>query len=232
MKNIYLDYNQISLGLDTISEEVIQENFSAIVIILRGGCFPGIHLGFLTGLPCYFLKYNRKEENASWLGDIPNSRKILLVEDFAGMGRTLINCKNFLLQQGFDTQTLVVCKDTKSASIPNFYCFETTDPTSRFILPWERYRLNSKQIPSLQTKADHEYERTLWDWTLASYAKKKDGVAFANINKGELAVTSGFTHLVLENVEEAIQVSSQYPELRVAWWNDEKTYYIQSREKP
>jgi hypoxanthine phosphoribosyltransferase len=36
MKNIYLDYNQISLSLDSLADEIRGEGFDGLVIILRG----------------------------------------------------------------------------------------------------------------------------------------------------------------------------------------------------
>jgi hypoxanthine phosphoribosyltransferase len=233
MKNIYLDYNQISLSLDVLSEQIKMEDFEGIVIVLRGGSFPGFHLAFLTGIPYFFLQYTRSSETVNWLGEIPKSKKILLIEDFAGMGKTLITCKDFLVKQNFKVKTLVVCKDTKSASTPDYYCFETLDPNSNFILPWERYRINPKADQDLQIerKKDHCYQKTLWDSSLSSFMKEGDGIiTLSKENKGEMAISSGFTHLVLEDLEEAVLVSSRYPELQVAWWNGEKNYYIQSRE--
>ncbi len=232
MRNIYLDYNQISLALEVLAEEIKRETFDGIVIVLRGGSFPGIHLAFLTGLPFYYLRYNRLDETISWLGEIPPSTNVLLVEDFAGMGKTLINCKRFLLDKGFETKTLVICKDLKSSSMPNYSCFETRDPNVRYILPWERYRINpiADQHSEQERKADDQYHCTMWDHSLSHYLKDGDGIAFPNVNKGDIAIKSGYTHLVLSNVEEAIVVSAEYPELRVSWLNGEKCYHILSRE--
>ncbi|WP_226654795.1 phosphoribosyltransferase [Pseudalkalibacillus hwajinpoensis] len=232
MKNIYIDYNQISLSLEALAKEVKKEKFGGIVIVLRGGSFPGIHLAFLTGLPFYYLRYNRSEETISWLGDIPSPMNVLLVEDFAGMGKTLTNCIRFLLEQSFEVKTLVVCKDVKSSSIPNYSCFETKDPNARYILPWERYRINpiADQHSEQERKADDQYYCTMWDHSLSRYAKDGDGIAFPNGNKGDMAIKSGYTHLVLSNVEEAILVSAEYPELSVSWLNGEKYYQISSRE--
>lgn len=56
MKNIYLDYNQISLRLDVLVEEIRKENFDGLVIVLRGGSFIGMHTAFLTDLPYAFFE--------------------------------------------------------------------------------------------------------------------------------------------------------------------------------
>jgi hypoxanthine phosphoribosyltransferase len=231
MKNIYLDYNQISLSLDSLSEEIKREGFDALVIILRGGSFPGFHLAFLTGLPYHFLTYDRISESADWKGAAPSHNKVLLVEDFAGMGNTLIDSREFLLNQGMDVKTLVICKDPKSASVPDFFCFETKEENARFILPWERFRLNpaESRVSRTENTADHQFERTLWDEQLFSLVGEGDGIAAGHIDKGEMAISLGFTHVVTSDVKEAIHISSQYPELRVAWWNGERRFLIQSK---
>lgn len=54
LRNIYLDYNTISLRLDQLAQEVRGKKYDALVIILRGGAFAGIQMAFLTGLPCFF----------------------------------------------------------------------------------------------------------------------------------------------------------------------------------
>ncbi len=231
MKNIYLDYNQISLSLDSMADEIKREGFDGLVIILRGGSFPGFHLAFLTGLPYYFLTYGRSSESAEWKGQAPGLKKVLLVEDFAGMGNTLINSKEFLIKQGIEVKTLVICKDSKSASVPDFFCFETTEENARFILPWERFRLNPAEssVSRSENIADHQFERTLWDEQLYSFVREGDGIAAGHIDKGKMAISLGFTHVVTANVEEAILISSQYPELRVAWWDGDRRFMIQSK---
>jgi hypoxanthine phosphoribosyltransferase len=165
IRNIYLDYNKISLRLDALSNDIASAKYDGLVIILRGGSFAGMHLAFLTGLPYYFLRYDRKTGQPSWLGEIPEKKRLLICEDFAGMGNTLINCKKFLIDAGYDVSTLVICKDSKSATTPDYYCFDCKDDNARFLLPWERYRINPKTgiASEDQELLDHEFERTAWD---------------------------------------------------------------------
>lgn len=194
IKNVYLDYNAISLKLDALSPALKEQHFDAIVMVLRGGSFAGFHLAFLTGLPYYFLQYDRTSNTVSWLGPEPERKKILLVEDFAGVGITLIDCKNFLLDSGFAVSTLVVCKDTKSASVPDYYCFDLQTDKARFILPWERHILNHDTLETDRTKniPDHSYEKTAWDL---------DGIYVNDVPKS----------LYDEDVEKALTVRSQLP---------------------
>ncbi|MFC7439685.1 phosphoribosyltransferase [Laceyella putida] len=182
IRNIYLDYNAISLRLDTLAKDIMSANFDGLVIILRGGSFAGMHLAFLTGLPYYFLRYDRKIEKPAWLGNIPEKKRLLICEDFAGMGKTLINCKKFLVDLGYDVSTLVICKDRKSASTPDYYCFDCQETNARFLLPWERYRINPSTGTASENQEllDHEYERTAWDMDGVFI----DGIKSAQIHNG------------------------------------------------
>jgi hypothetical protein len=115
--------------------------------------------------------------------------------------------------------------------VPDFFCFETKEENARFILPWERFRLNpaESRVSRAENITDHQFERTLWDEPLFSFVREGDGIAAGHIDKGEMAISLGFTHVVTVNVEEAILISSQYPELRVAWWDGERKFMIQSK---
>lgn len=165
IRNIYVTYNDIALRLDALANEIRHSHFEAVVMILRGGTFAGMHLSFLTGLPYYFLRYDRIKSLPHWVGDAPKMKRILLCEDFAGKGRTLIDCKNFLMNHGYDISTLVVCKDHMSALSPDYYCFDNQKADYRFLLPWERYRINPQTDAEAKDdrRADHEFERTAWD---------------------------------------------------------------------
>lgn len=170
MKNtqlIYLDYNKISLRLDAMVESLRKEEFTAIVVIVRGGLFTAQHLSVRIGLPIHYLRYNRQRENQiSWIGEAPKPGKILLIEDLAGKGRTLLDCRDYLKSKSYQHKALVIWKDVLSASTPEYIAFETSDPQESFIVPWEKaIKINFEanhpdaRIP-LQ---DHNFELTGWD---------------------------------------------------------------------
>lgn len=193
IRNEYLCYDAISLELDAKVEKIKQQQFDGIVAVLRGGAFAGFHIAFSTGVPCYLLTYDRLNAKVAWYGDVPKQGKMLLCEDFAGMGRTLLDCKAFLEDSNFDVETLVVCKDLKSASAPDFWCFDGKEPDKRFILPWERYRINKEEgLHSEENRLpDHEYERTAWSMDgmveQNSLSIMKNASA---IKKGDILLTS------------------------------------------
>ncbi|WP_419877531.1 hypothetical protein [Brevibacillus centrosporus] len=194
IRNIYLDYNDIALRLDSLADEIRHANFDAVVMVLRGGSFAGMHMSFLTGLPYFFLRYDRKQLMPEWVGNAPKTKRILLCEDFAGMGRTLIDCKKFLVDQEYKIATLVVCKDHLSASTPDYHCFDNQDPNFRFLLPWERYRINPETgaTSMIEGRLDHDYERTAWDL---------DGVFLHDIDE----------HHYQSDLEKALALRDQYP---------------------
>ncbi|NRD76644.1 phosphoribosyltransferase [Bacillus sp. BRMEA1] len=176
----YLSYDDIAFRIDAMIETIRQENFSSLVVIVRGGIFPGIHLSVRTGLPIYYLKYerNRKMQTShiSWIGSAPSRGKILLCEDMAGSGKTLIESRHFLEEQGLEVQSFVVYKDTYSASKPEFFCYSTDNPKERFVVPWEKEKFNPN-FPSIELLQDHEYEFTGWEiyGTIYDYDRRLNG---------------------------------------------------------
>lgn len=164
-RTVFLDYNRIALQAEAIAPVVRRRGYHALIAILRGGAFVATKLAFHTGLPLHFMRYQRPNALPVWHSPQPVGPKVLLCEDFAGSGRTLLDCKQFLLDQRLEVDTLVVCKDARSASHPDLFLFEHQEPGGRFVLPWERVRLNPASHAQLCAEAqpDHLYEKTAWD---------------------------------------------------------------------
>ncbi|WP_284285668.1 hypothetical protein [Alicyclobacillus fastidiosus] len=119
-------------------------------------------MAFLTGLPVHFIRYYRPNASVEWVGPAPEPKtKLLLCEDSAGKGKTLLNCRNFLLSQGYTVSTLVVCKMPFAATTPEYSCFDWTNDDLQVLFPWNRYRINGES--RADALPDHEYERTAWD---------------------------------------------------------------------
>ncbi|RNA70343.1 phosphoribosyltransferase [Alteribacter keqinensis] len=185
--HVYLNYNAISQKLDTLAPEIREQAFDGLVILLRGGSFAGMHLTFLTGLPYFFLTYDRKTGQAEWFGAKPYGKRLLLVEDFAGSGKTLIDSAAFLKGEGVELTTLVVCKDSKSASTPDYICFNYAHTDYRIFFPWERHRINNEAVGKRHGaetgKPDHEYEKALWDTRAQSgEGKAEEGDGFISLD--------------------------------------------------
>ncbi|NRD79802.1 phosphoribosyltransferase [Bacillus sp. BRMEA1] len=193
----YLSYDDIAFRIDAMIEDVRKQKFSSLVVIVRGGTFPGIHLSVRTGIPIYYLNYERDSKKQaskiSWIGSAPPIGKTLLCEDMAGSGKTLIESRQFIEERGFEVQSFVVYKDTYSASIPEFFCFSTNDPEERFVVPWEKEKFNPKStFTSDKPLLDHEYEFTGWDM---------DGIFLADVPK----------EYYLKNTEQALLMRDEYP---------------------
>ncbi len=162
---VFLDYNRIAQRVEAIAPAIRRRGYHALIAILRGGAFVATKLAFQTGLPLHFMRYQRPKALPVWHSPQPIGPKVLLCEDFAGSGRTLLDCKQFLLDQRLEVDTLVVCKDARSASQPDLFLFEQQHPAGRFILPWERVRLNPDSHGQRCADAlpDHLFEKTAWD---------------------------------------------------------------------
>lgn len=145
-------------------EDIRKEFFSSIVVIVRGGSFPGHHLSFRLGLPIYYLKYDRSQNPAfiEWIGSPPPMGKLLLVEDLAGLGKTLIQSRLFIEEAGYEVKTFVIFKDALSASTPEFIGFETNQPNETFIVPWEKVKYHPHFSADMKPYTDHELEFTAW----------------------------------------------------------------------
>jgi hypoxanthine phosphoribosyltransferase len=138
----YLSYDEIRLKIETMLSSIPIHEYDAIVIILRGGSFLGMHLSFLTNLPFYFLSYEKETKTPQWWGHSPsNEQRLLLCEDFAGSGYTLLDCQSFLVAQNYQVHNFVVVVDAWSRVKPNYSCFWFSDPSLRILLPWEKERI-------------------------------------------------------------------------------------------
>lgn len=163
----YLSYNQIAMKIDAMASSIRTESFEAIVVIVRGGAFPGTHLSIRTGLPMYFLSYERKKNPpiVKWIGEPAPQKKVLLVEDMAGAGLTLRSCRDYLIQSGYQVNTFVVFKDLKSSIKPDYHCFSSEIPGHTFLLPWEKTKINPgyETLDKSERFVDHELEFTVWN---------------------------------------------------------------------
>lgn len=201
---VYMDYNAMASRIDSYCD-IIRSQFDAIVVILRGGTFLGLQLSFGTNLPVYFLQYNRTNNSPSWFSPpVPAGMRILLCEDIAGRGTTLIHCRQFLESSGYAVQSFVMFQDTYSSTRPDYCCYETKDPHSHFVPPWERYRINLLTNPSLADDVpDPDLFKTGWDL---------DGIFLSDLDPLEWA--KGFPHALA--TRDLLPLAEDAPTLRAA----------------
>jgi hypoxanthine phosphoribosyltransferase len=141
-------YNDIETFCLSKRERLIQDGVGLILGILRGGAIPALMLSQMLAIPVDFVYYNRREARAEIKSEsafesidccIKEGKKILLVDDVAGTGYTLINCFDYLLDYVKDeslVKVLTLVHHNKSRAKPNYF----KDCSSHHaVLPWERY---------------------------------------------------------------------------------------------
>ncbi|WP_028204640.1 phosphoribosyltransferase [Paraburkholderia nodosa] len=171
----FYGYDDIETFCLSKREQLVQENIGLILGILRGGAIPALMLSQMLGLPVEFVHYDRRETKAEInnkkvfdLVDacIKEGRRILLVDDVAGVGYTLANCYEYLLSFVKDEsliKVLTLVHHVDSRTVADHY----KDCSSvRAVLPWERY-VTSRQCLDDFVKAeaalleDQRYKKTL-----------------------------------------------------------------------
>lgn len=136
-----------------------EESFGGVVGILRGGTVPAFIASQLADAPLFFLSYDRAERAARWhTSPPPKGAKLLLVDDIAGAGFTLSDCKDFCEKSGYLLKLLTVAFDERSRLKPDF----GEDLSGHTIVfPWERHRLHPGFVNDLtknQFSPDSHYE--------------------------------------------------------------------------
>jgi hypoxanthine phosphoribosyltransferase len=171
----FYGYDDIETFCLSKREQLVQENIGLILGILRGGAIPALMLSQMLGLPVDFVHYDRREAKAEINNEkvfdlvdacVKEGKRILLVDDVAGVGYTLANCYEYLLALVRDESlirvlTLVHHVDSRTAADHYKDCSSV-----RAVLPWERY-VTSRQCLDDFVKAeaalleDQGYKKTL-----------------------------------------------------------------------
>jgi hypoxanthine phosphoribosyltransferase len=131
----YLGYAQISQWIDSLAEALRAERFVAVAAVLRGGLFPAQCAAFVTGAPIAFIRYDRGIQVASWQGEPPPAGRLLLCDDIAGHGHTLVHCRALVERTHPDHRVLTVVSDELSRLCPDW---SMRRPHVQTVLPWER----------------------------------------------------------------------------------------------
>ena len=176
-----LTYEQLDHWIESLQPALLEERFAAAVGILRGGAPLALMASHAIGVPVAFLSYDRRARHVTWDSAQPlppAGSKVLLCEDIAGRGFTLVDCIAFLEQHGLIVKTLTAAFDEISRIRPDF----ANDATGFFALfPWERqaytddYRDDWLKVESGSAEKmadDHEY---------ATYAIDLDGILLPDV---------------------------------------------------
>lgn len=171
----FYSYGEIETFCLSKREQLSRENVGFIIGVLRGGGIPALMLSQMLGIPVDFLHYNRREArveiaNTSALDSInlciKEGKRVLLVEDVAGVGYTLVNCYDYLLTLVKDRsliKTLTLVHHENSRATPDHY---RDCSAVRAVLPWERYITGHEFMDDFSTVkqapiGDRHYKKTL-----------------------------------------------------------------------
>jgi hypoxanthine phosphoribosyltransferase len=159
----YFSYDQISLWIESLAAELQAEPFTGVVGILRGGVFTAACVAFNTGVALYFMRYDRERQQAQWVGSPPPPGKLLVCEDVAGLGYTLVHCLELIQQTHPEHDVLTLVSDDYSRLKPRW---SLPFSGAQVILPWERHVQTRAQRTDwyqggakgqLAMRPDHEY---------------------------------------------------------------------------
>ena len=171
----FYGYNEIETFCLSQREQLAREGTGLILGILRGGGVPALMLSQMLGIPVDFVYYDRRQARAEIKNKevfelvnscIKESKKILLVEDIAGVGHTLENCYDYLLSMVKDKsfiKVLALVRHENSRTKAD-YCKDCS--AVRAILPWERYVTSRQCLDDFVMTGealidDQRYKKTL-----------------------------------------------------------------------
>ena len=176
-----LTYEQLDHWIESLQPALLAERFTMALGILRGGAPLALMVSHAVGVPVAFLRYDRLTRSVAWDSTLPvppAGSKVLLCEDIAGRGFTLVDCIAFLQAHGLEVRTLTGAVDDLSRTQPDY----AIDARGYFALfPWERQayteryrddwaRVEAGAAPAMAN--DHEY---------AAYAIDLDGILLPDV---------------------------------------------------
>ncbi|MGF6853433.1 phosphoribosyltransferase [Paraburkholderia sp. CI3] len=176
-----LTYEQLDHWIESLQPVLLAERFAMALGILRGGAPLALMVSHAVGAPVAFLRYDRQTRAVAWDSTLPippAGSKVLLCEDIAGRGFTLVDCIAFLQAHRLEVKTLTAAVDDLSRAQPDY----AIDARGYFALfPWERQayteryrddwaRVEAGAAPTMAN--DHEY---------AAYAIDLDGILLPDV---------------------------------------------------
>lgn len=168
------DYSRIEAVISGFVPIWREGAFDAVVAIARGGLAPGMMASSQLSIPLHALAYGRQDRSVTWFtASRPQpASKLLVVEDVAGRGTTLLDSIEFLRRQGHEPSVFALAYDAESRVTPD-YGIEIP-PGFRAWFPWERESITPSftATSNRPSRPEHEY---------ASWAIDLDGVLLADL---------------------------------------------------
>ena len=168
------DYSRVESFVSGFVEQWKGIGFDAVVAVARGGLVPATMAATALGLALHAVAYSRADRKVGWFtASKPHAgARILLVEDIAGRGTTLIDSLAFLQAQGYSVKVFTLAYDAQSRIVPDFGM--KMPENCRAWFPWERESITDTFGLTHNAPTQPEY-------TYASWAIDMDGVLLADL---------------------------------------------------
>lgn len=174
-------YEQMDRWVASIQPTLLEEAFSSIIGILRGGAPLALMASHATGVEPAFLRYYRANRSVIWDSSVPlppPGSKVLLCEDIAGAGNTLKDCLAFLQKQGLIVRIFTVGFDELSGIRPDY----GLDGRGYFLqFPWERQSLTRAYRDRWRSTGGGSTGKMAPDHDYDVYAIDLDGILLPDI---------------------------------------------------
>ncbi|WP_321911110.1 phosphoribosyltransferase [Paraburkholderia sp. J11-2] len=171
----FYGYDDIETFCLSRRDPLSHENVGLILGILRGGAIPALMLSQMLGLPVDFVHYDRREAKAEIKNKkaldlvdacIKEGKRILLVDDVAGVGYTLANCRDYLLSLVKDESSIRVLTLVHHANSRAQADYYKDCSSVHAVLPWERYVTSHECLDDFAKAQaalldDQRYKKTL-----------------------------------------------------------------------
>ena len=152
MDKEYLDWYKVDEAVWTLTDEILKEYKPDLLIgISRGGLTPAVRFSHISGLPLRVmgLKFYKGigETQEKPVITIPltediKNKKILVIDDVADTGETLVEVKKYLEERNpKEVRIAVIAKKPTSIFEPDYYIMFTD---KWIVFPWEKMPVNKK----------------------------------------------------------------------------------------
>jgi hypoxanthine phosphoribosyltransferase len=157
----FISYDQVERFVGSLLTDIILWQPEAVVAIVRGGLVPGTMMSCMLALPLFMISWDRTTDVTGWIGQPPDGRRVLLVDDCCATGRTMASVRAWLLAQGYECRTMTVLHDPETTRyVPDY----SHPMTALFRFPWERGEATpaARRLRTTGAPADRSTERPLF----------------------------------------------------------------------
>jgi hypoxanthine phosphoribosyltransferase len=154
----FISYDQVERFVGSLLTDVMLWQPEAVVAIVRGGLVPGTMTSCMLALPLFMVSWDRTTDVTGWIGQRPDARRVLLVDDCCATGRTMASVRASLLARAYDCRSMTVLHDPETTRyVPDY----SHPMTALFRFPWERGEATpaARRMRATGAPADRSTER-------------------------------------------------------------------------